>query len=205
MRPSQYHYIKRMWTRYLYNRSSRKRKRSNIFSEIFRFAIILAFWPLMVSAFICHKIFTFISGIGMKHFFKICGFLLLADMVLSLLSNIAKNFSGFVKIGIIVAVLAIILYFVRLKFSRISSNTNENVFSEKQDGEIEKYPKSDTYNAGKGLGEIENREKNISKSCDSQYDIFKYAIMCNAYLEHQDEMEQYRSENSLTDSDESEK
>lgn len=222
MRPSQYHYIKRMWARYFYKRSMYKKKHGGIFFNIFKWMMILAFWPFVMVA----LIFMAISNtIGIKRFFKFCGIAFIVFSILSFIYYGINNFFKLFGIGPIIAIILVVVFvFIWFKFIKkdLKSNKNDvvdhqNIIDEKPNVDqneklhttkICKESKPDASEV-RSLNKPEEKEAELWNNLDIQensenivkvpdkkddFDVYKYAIMCNAYLEHQEEMEQYREE-----------
>lgn len=243
MRPSQYHYLKRMWTRYFYNKNQRKQRKS-ILTLPFRLLHLAYAAPFKVftapfKAFSnsaekrgrAKKILKYFLSIAMIIFiFRITVFLI-------------NNFFDICGIGIVVTFLLTIAFaFVLIYIKDVKSKsgqikktetlisdigkdafsndvneppkvllsesplgeTRENVFLSHPKDNIEKHINMAQTNSLKGNADPSCQKYKENKKI-SKYELERYAIMCNAHLEHQDEMDLYRSESLSVNSGESEK
>lgn len=177
MRPSHYHYLKRIWTR----KPSKKKGNSLLLfpfkTVLFPYKVSLNFskWSARKMQNLSNKLPELDSSytrINTKHkstHTKVGGiFLVIWGIVMLLISGF-----GFLTcdlpallVFILISLSIIIIILGRLEIRDSTCSTAKKPSSE--------------------LSAINTSAKEMS-----DYDIERYAVMCNAYLEHQDEMEQY--------------
>lgn len=207
MRPSHYHYLKRMWTRYFYNRSRYKKQHKSILLAPLRFLIwfctlpfkIVFFYPFMI----IKKLFThnYKTTKGCSTLFvKSFKYLMIICFIVYILDNFFYLFGyGPFILLFIFLIMGLLGYRITKKKTAVFDEFNlkdtadvipndRNVESSSTDSPIN----SNVAITSTSIDSIDfTTRKKRNESHMSSYDIERYAIMCNAYIEHKEEMEQY--------------
>lgn len=190
MRPSQYHYLKRMWTRYFYRKSLQKEKHANIlfmpFLLIFRFYKIVFFYPLIIFK----KIFIQNPKIGkgcITLSLKFFAVLLAISIVFYLIEKFFYLF-GYAPLVLLFLFLAIMLV------KQLREKRKKNIFQDKNNTISEETAvRSDCLILEKEKQLDDSSCSKLQQKNMSKYEVERYAIMCNAYIEKQEEMKQYKT------------
>ncbi|MGI5947878.1 MAG: hypothetical protein ACOX8K_10825 [Lachnospiraceae bacterium] len=210
MKPSHYHYIKRMWVRNSYKRRNEKKK--SLLTLPFRMIIFpysVTFKTLRFGVRKANQLANALPEISITnnksrpHLYgskdahpKIDAYLMIVlgiDMAIIGLATLALD-TFFIFSLIIIFAASLIFFFGCFKLKSLS----------------EEQPKSETQEINlPSIDDIKPTEipnehmpdkitsQNNSRTKMSRYEIERYAVMCNAYLEHEEEMEQYSKNESL--------
>ena len=213
MRPSHYHYLKRMWTRQLYNRKQRKPKNKSFITAPFRFLLWIYTFPFKLILYpislLCQKSNVTFKGCAM-FFLEFIG----VSFVLGLCIYVVSNFFYLFGIGPIILIFLLpIFIFARKKLNNPNCEPYNTEIEDKiiidekapvdaSDSTVDTIPIKNSLKQPEAKIDLNDKanyqinKPSLSKKPItaemSTYDIERYAIMCNAHLEHQDEMAQYK-------------
>ena len=199
MRPSQYHYIKRMWVRYFYNKQRKRQKRKSLFNRIFRLIIWLYVTPLKIIA----SPFIFIANLIRKKcanikLIAILAYLFAGAIIFQFLKYLLINFDNIWGIGIFASLALTVVLWEVLHYSRKIKQQNKDddlsVNDEKlsvNDEDFSVTPENpNPQNIYAEKDKVNNSQEN---SHQKEFDLLKFAIECNAKLEHDEEMLKYQN------------
>lgn len=226
MRPSQYHYIKRMWVRSSYKR---KEKRKHILLLPFRLVYNFYSFPfrLMVYPFkSSRKIKTYRNDMSTETIKGILGgvsILLITFLILYCIQNFFYLF-GYGPLILFIIFLSIFIYckwakkeidelpetileHIKSLAEIINTTKDEDIFETSLNEIKIELNKLVPYEKSGFLGPefcpsndlekiIANEQLTIRRFEErKKFDVEQYAKMCNAYIEHQEDMEQYKDSN----------
>lgn len=226
MRPSQYHYIKRMWVRSSYKR---KEKRKHIlllpfrlFYNLYSFPFILMAYPFKSS----RKIKTYKNNMSTETIKGILGGISILFIIFLILYCI-QNFFYLFGYGPLILFVIFLSIFIYCKWAKkeiyelpeeilehiktlaeiVNTTKDEDIFETSLNeikielNKLVSYEKSGClgpeFCPSKDLEKITANEQLTRKRFEERkkFDVEQYAKMCNSYIEHQEEMEQYKDSN----------